>query len=148
MNTKECEYFERLLSSRLDEELPNAQKQELDNHLADCRACREFDADLIEQRRILRSLPDVVVPEGWQSASVRPKWWRSRLSVPFPVAAAIALVAIGGWITALRSPGETSVDVPETPIMVRSVEIVRVPAVEAIRVDADDMKKGNKEEVL
>ncbi len=148
MNTKDCEYFERLLSSRLDEELPNAQKQELDNHLADCRACREFDANLIEQRRILRSLPDVIVPEGWQSTPIKPKWWRSRLSVPFPVAAAIALVAIGGWLMALRAPGETSVGVPDTPIVVRSVEIVRVPAVQATRVDADEMKKDNKEEVL
>ena len=148
MNTKECEYFERLLSSRLDEELPNAQKQELDNHLADCRACREFDADLIQQRRILRSLPDVVVPEGWKSESIKPKWWKSRLSVPFPVAAAIALVAIGGWLMALRSPVKTSIDVPATPIMVRSVEIVRGPAVEATRVEADDMKKDIKEEVL
>ncbi len=148
MNTKDCEYFERMLSSRLDEELPNAQKQELDNHLADCRACREFDANLIEQRRVLRSLPDVIVPAGWQSTSIKAKWWKSRLSVPFPVAAAIALVAIGGWLMALRSPSETNVDVPATPIMVRSIEIVRVSAVEATRVEADDMKKDIKEEVL
>lgn len=148
MSTKDCEYFERLLSSRLDEELPNAQKLELDNHLAGCRACREFDADLTEQRRILRSLPDVIVPEGRQSTSIKPKWWKSRLSVPVPVAAAIALVAIGGWLLALRSPDETRIDVPAAPIMVRSVEVVRVPAVQATKVEADEMKKDIKEEVL
>ncbi len=148
MNTKGCEYFERLLSSRLDEELPSAQKLELDNHLAGCSSCRAFDAELAEQRRILRSLPDVEVPVGWQAASIRPKWWRSRLSVPFPAAAAIALVAIGGWLMALRSPIETSLDEPATPIMVRSVETVRVPPVPAIRESTDDLKRDNKEEVL
>jgi len=149
MNTKDCEYFEQLLSSRLDESLTIEQEQELENHLAECPSCRDFDIELTSQRRILQSLPDVVVPDGFRTIPDKTKWWRRRLSLPMPVAAAIALVAIGGWLLALRSPAKSNIEMSETSIMVHSVETVRVPAVQAIRVESEqDKSKNNEEEVL
>ena len=149
MNTKDCEYFEQRLSSRLDEELPSEQQHELENHLAVCPSCRDFDIELTSQRRILQSLPDVVVPDGFRAVPNTLKWWRRRLSLPLPVAAAIALIAIGGWLLALRSPAKSNIEMSVTPIMVHSVETVRVPAVQAVRVESEqDISKDNEEEVL
>ncbi len=148
MTTKNCEGHERLLSRQLDEDLPVEQQQELNNHLANCSACREFSTALAEQRKLLRSLPDVAVPESGHVATAEPKWWQRRLSMPLPVAAAIALVAIGGWLMALRSPNEQNFERPNAPDLVRSVEIVRVPAVQAVRVETNDEKVNKSKEIL
>jgi anti-sigma factor RsiW len=148
MTTKHCEDYEQLLSRQLDEDLPADQLQVLQNHLADCSACREFRTELTEQRRLLRSLPDFAVPEKRFAATIVPKWWQRRFSIPFPVAAAIALVALGGWLLALRSPSEQNFKLPAAPTLVCSVEIVRVPAVQAVRVETNNKKLNDSKEIL
>lgn len=149
MNKKDCEHIEQLLSRRLDEELTSSQESEIAAHIADCQTCRDFETALAGQRQILRMLPDVAVPDEWSSTINEVRWWRRRLSLPLPVAAVFALVAIGGWLIALNARSDNPVQVSDAPTLVHSIETVQVPAVTAVRVENDnDKSNDDKEDVL
>ena len=57
-----CNKARHFLSQAMDEQLPPAETRELDAHLDDCAACREYCSDLATGRRLLKStapaLPD------------------------------------------------------------------------------------------
>mgnify|MGYP000993568606 CR=1 FL=1 len=62
----QCLDMEYLLSSYLDRELPPDEADLVEKHLKQCPSCREVFADLQETSSLIRSLPDVPMPSGFQ----------------------------------------------------------------------------------
>jgi anti-sigma factor RsiW len=151
---KECEYFERLISDSMDDPLSADSKAELVEHLLDCDRCRQFEKMLLAQRQLLQGLPE---PEPSQRHSVRMEdllimrdrrpLWRRRISVPFPVAAVLAIAMLAGWLLAFGglSVGRSDELRPETSS--RAVEIIRLAPRSAVKVDTikpDSTKSGRE----
>lgn len=99
-----CEQFERLISDSLDGQLEEEKRLELESHLPQCPACREFlsavkaDSDRLQKLPVLnceKSSPYIV---GYK---VRRRAWMRTVSVPLPLAASILVILLGwgtlGW---------------------------------------------------
>jgi predicted anti-sigma-YlaC factor YlaD len=122
---KDCEYFQRLMSDQLDEPLAPELGHKLNVHLKQCSDCAEFLKTLQKQSAMIRSL--AVVDDGPQVRAVQalnptsqPLWrkvWRTRLSVPLPVAASLlALWIVSGAYFATGKSTTTHTNPPvETP---------------------------------
>ena len=54
----DCIYFENLCSASVDGTLSRAEKKELEAHLAECPACREYLEDMRVMRTLWRELDD------------------------------------------------------------------------------------------
>lgn len=102
---KTCEYYQRLLSESLDDDLTEEQADEVEKHLIDCVACRAFQRISKNQAVLTRQLPmvDCSDNDGKVNDLSKPaylkQFWSARLSVPLPVAAAVLLLVLGisGW---------------------------------------------------
>lgn len=93
-----CEDAALLLSARLDGELSEAEEQKLNDHLAECPACRALAEDLACLHASLEHLEDEPAPEGFAArvmASVRAAEGRKKTIPLFrrPQARAIAGLA-------------------------------------------------------
>jgi anti-sigma factor RsiW len=147
-----CGQFEGLISARLDEPLTSNDERLLNEHLATCAACREFEAALMGQRRMVRGLPSVTMAEATTKPLIadtaRPRIWQYQLAIPLPVAALLALVMGIGWWLALRPSDDSAVPSPGSERLARSVEVVRVQPAVARPVEADLMdsltQKGDR----
>lgn len=142
---KDCEYFERLVSDRLDSAVSSEEAAELKVHLATCQSCSEFATGVIRQRELLRALPEIKM--SVLEAATPLRWWQRRLVIPIPIAAALALIAISGWLIVFGSPDGKVEMVKNSSPVVRSIEIIRVEAVQAVQI-SDDNSDGKKDEVL
>jgi anti-sigma factor RsiW len=137
---KECEYFERLISDSMDDLLSADSKAELVDHLLGCERCRQFEEILLAQRQLLQGLPE---PAGWNSPRMgdisieqdRRPLWKRRISVPFPMAAVLAIVMLAGWLLAFGGPSfNKQVDLRRETSS-RAVEIIRLAPRSAVKVD-------------
>lgn len=61
-----CSDVEELLSFYLDHELLPDENSFVENHLRQCASCRQTLADLQETSGLIRSLPDVPLPDSFQ----------------------------------------------------------------------------------
>lgn len=62
--------YRELISARLDTSLESEQEGGLSAHLQACARCRQFDHDLVEQRRLLRALRPLIPPRDlWARTS-------------------------------------------------------------------------------
>lgn len=104
MRTVDCGGYLELLSARLDGELTEAQKRELEAHLAACPECRAAGAQLAALQSAFHELEDVPAPEGFaQSVMDRvresepnkavPLFHRPQFRVLAGLAACLALAA-------------------------------------------------------
>jgi hypothetical protein len=100
-----CDAARELFSARLDEALTDAERAELDAHLAGCGDCPRELARFEQTVRLLRTVPPLRAPVGFVDrvvAAARPTpWyarWRARLSRPLawgrPVEATV-LILVG-----------------------------------------------------
>jgi len=100
----------RLLSIYIDGELPSPWKEKLQDHFAQCPACKEkvekfrqlhaiFEKDKSENRAFTE-IPGQAKMRVWENFETRQGFkprqnvWRRRLSIPLPAAAAAALIIL------------------------------------------------------
>lgn len=101
-----CERHEADLALYVEGDLPVEQVPSLEGHLASCQACRAFLEGLGESQQMIRSLAVAPLPEEALHSvrrRVLARVSRKRPALPrwaFPVAASLALVALG--LVALR----------------------------------------------
>jgi hypothetical protein len=81
-----CRPFHEQLSARIDGELPPAEETRLQEHLGQCPACRQAQADLARTVARIRSL-EPVEPPAWLAERIL-----ARVAAPAPP---------GGWLLAL-----------------------------------------------
>lgn len=116
-----CEEMTLLLSARLDGELTQEEQAALEQHLAQCPACRAVAEQLEQIHSAFDQLEDVSVPEGFaqgvmdriraeEPSNVMPLFRRPQFKVA-AAAAACALLCIGLW----RSSQSTPADQGPTP---------------------------------
>ena len=105
-----CEEYEDLLSGLLDGKLTEAERQELETHLAECPACRACLADLRAIRDALGQL-DTPAPAGFadrvmEQVRATPQARPEKKTVRLPrrrwIAAAAACLALAVGLWALR----------------------------------------------
>lgn len=112
----DCHRARHWASLDLDGELSSFERALLDAHVTACPSCADFHAAIGEFTGALRAAP----LEPFNGAiEIRRAWRRARLAVA-PVAAAMAVVAVGlGSIlasTAVRSPSVESARANATPV--------------------------------
>ncbi len=119
---KSCEYFEQLISNEADAPLSASEQQELQNHLATCAHCREFQGSVNRSSELFKRLPMATASAPLalnqpkkSGTSPLQRIWRSHITLPAPLAAAALLIIIGFsvWI-ATRHP-ESPVLPPSKP---------------------------------
>jgi anti-sigma factor RsiW len=151
---KECEYFERLLSDSMDDPLSADTKAELVEHLLNCERCGHFEETLLAQRQLLQGLPE---PESAERHVIRMRdfsieqgsrpLWKRRISIPFPVAAALAIAMLAGWLLAFGGLSDKKPDEFRRDTSTRAVEIIRLAPKSAVKVDTtkpDSTKSGRE----
>ena len=124
------EQFQELVSSFIDRELEAGRERELFVHLGDCPECREFlKASLSLQRDVFATKPAGAPSLDLKRVSV-PTVQIWRRSVPFPIAAIIAIVALAStiafgtlWMRPKEKPSEITQEV---------VYVQRLPAIQVI----------------
>jgi anti-sigma factor RsiW len=150
MMDKQCERFERLISDALDGEISSTDETALRTHLSQCEKCRDFQGSAILCRERLRSLPDLALDSSDSYSSVRitgtSRFWIRRVSLPIPVAAALAAFMIAGWLMALRPIAMSAAAPPSRPVLVRSVEIIRVEPAQVAPVEPSQNDSVNQKE--
>ncbi len=89
-----CEYYQMMLSELHDEkkDLPI----ELEEHLINCSACKEFQNTLQKQSNQLQDLPKLEIQFEYKQ-SIISKFWTTKLSIPLPAAAAVFLFMFGTY---------------------------------------------------
>ena len=156
-----CEYFERLISDRLDSPLKAEQASALERHLSECQACREFNETVQRQRISVQNLPSqkmtgkLRLSDGRQFRnSVLTKLWRSRITVPLPAAAAVLLALIGWGILTMSynmdlggKAGETTPPPVTESVQVRYVRIERVEPSQPVQL-RNNAEPDSKSEAL
>ncbi len=128
-----CEDIRVLISAWLDGEATARESELVFEHLASCEACRNF-LDELEAAR--HSLHSQLFPEDTESldlrlleslraaARERVPWWRRRVFVPLPLAAAVVLALVTALIWAMgmaRQQSPTTFTKEET--VVRTIVI-------------------------
>lgn len=117
-----CEDYTEYISAAIDGELSPQQRAQLDDHLAQCPACRALMDDLAQLHAGLGALPLAEPPQGLNEsimAAVRdsnvtpfpakkPLYWKKWLSS----AAVLALIAAAGWSWRVGSSRGASSAVP------------------------------------
>ena len=103
-----CKNFEILLSAYANDEVPTAEREIVESHLAGCPDCRMLLLDFQEIRRQVSSLKDspvIVDIKDATMAKIRSitsptKRWLRRSLVAIPVAALLVALAIfQPWVT-------------------------------------------------
>ena len=138
----------QILSLYLDGELPSPWKEKMESHLAKCPDCRER----LESYRLISSSisgadsahAEAVLGEArervWRKleaqkrldrrgvpAAGRSPVWRRSVSIPFPAAAAAAVLVIALGVFWIRRPAEQSTAIPQ--ITLSSEDVFDTPAV-------------------
>lgn len=110
---KDRKYYERLISAELDGDISPSERLELDRQLKQDSELKEFRDDLLTQRKLLQSLPDQSNPQLKQlpqgpnnRKSVVTRLWRSKLTLPAPVASAAAILLFVAGLLMAGSSGE------------------------------------------
>lgn len=105
-----CDKINELINLFVDGELDSAGQDEMFAHLSDCADCRSFLQGLVQIRDIMHR-EQVAFPEETDRAVLESAGsrrtapvaglWRGSINLPFPVAAAAALlvVVIGMWLS-------------------------------------------------
>ncbi len=96
--------FEEEVSALFDGELPEGDAARVRAHVASCASCRELLGDFESVRAQVRSL------------RVTTSWWRRRVSIPLPLAAALALLVVAAPFAAYRRAGPPRVAAPQTVV--------------------------------
>lgn len=149
---KDCEKIERLISDRLDGEILPADELALQAHLNICEECRHFEESAKLHREHLRSLPDAAIGAPSLDSSERKKdtngFWVRRISLRMPIAAALAVLMLSGWLLALLLNGKSTKTSPSRPILVQSVQIIKArPAqLSSVKPDYDSSLKKKEDE--
>lgn len=86
--------FEEDVSALFDGELPEEEAARVRAHMEGCASCRPLLDDFESVRAQVRSL------------RVTTSWWRRRVSIPLPLAAALALLIVAAPFVAYRRPEE------------------------------------------
>ncbi len=132
---RDCEYYQKLISDQLDEPLAAERAEELRAHLVQCPACREFLAAIQKQSELIRML---AIDDGGahlktlhmpapKSPPLLHRVWRTRLSLPLPVAASLLAVWIlSGLFFATNRPGEAGVALASDTPVVECVHTLRL----------------------
>ena len=109
----ECDAF-------VDHELDLASRTVLQDHLLDCRECRQRVDDRVALGRLVRSLPYHPAPENLRARVLAPATRRRFRRLPTLAAAAVLALSVGGGAALLRSPsigGTSGVDVVAADIV-------------------------------
>jgi ferric-dicitrate binding protein FerR (iron transport regulator) len=109
--TARCERAQFLASLRLDGELSTVEEQLLERHLADCEACRAFEARMDAVTTRLRSAP----AERPARRLRLPARGTSRMGLPRIRTALVAAAAVGLGALAGSFIGRPAAPVPEGP---------------------------------
>lgn len=132
----ECDRFALLIDDLVDGTLGDAERAELEGHLAGCDACRALARDLDEMHRVSRELP-VRSPRGnaWARIAesldaearapghvVRRSWTSAR--VLLPLAAALVVAVGAGLVYVAWTGGGTSPDSAGPAVHATSADLV------------------------
>ena len=97
---KDCTYFQKMLSDKLDGNLAEIEIAELNNHLDGCAECRDFEAGILQYSSDMKSLPEVNLMIDSVSkvtnTNLITKLWNLKISIPLPAAAAV-IILLGGF---------------------------------------------------
>jgi anti-sigma factor RsiW len=134
--TNQCEYFERLISDRLDTPLDKAKQEELRTHLATCAHCREFESSVGRSSAFLRALPNLemnvplhATPLSAKKPNPLTRIWQYRISIPAPLAVAALLIVIGLSVwAALRHPDQPAIQTAQPATTINYVQVEQIPA--------------------
>jgi len=112
-----CAAYQEDISRYLDDDLSDREEQEMFAHLAGCESCRGFVRDVMQLRNALRRIPApepsdsldrrvLSIPEQWAREhhhvlSRTAGFWKQRLAVPMPAAAAVLLAFLLTTVLAL-----------------------------------------------
>lgn len=103
-----CARFEEQLALYVENDLPPVETAEVDEHLADCSACRGFLEEMRASQFLLKDLADEAIPEA-ALATLRarvvvspPQGIQHRLAWLGALAAGLAAVAIASMVTMPR----------------------------------------------
>ena len=124
---KDREHFERLISDMLDGPLPDEKADELERHLAESPESVRFLRDALDQSRMLQRLPEQAMtkPLAISERKGARRMWQLRLTVPLPVAAAVAILVAGlAWVS--LKPSGTPSERKSQPTSGTSVQYVQV----------------------
>ena len=150
---KDRDYYEQLLSDRLDRELTPTETEDLTRALQEDVSLVAYEKALLRQREILRGLP---VMEAELSALDRrsphrvgllKRMWRAQVRIPLPAAAAVTLIA-AVWIWLGDDAGSPPASEPTDTITAKYVQVERlepaiaVPASYQIDSTTHDIKEG------
>ncbi|MCX6143362.1 MAG: zf-HC2 domain-containing protein [Ignavibacteriales bacterium] len=109
-----CETYEEQISALIDHELKDEETEVLFAHLSTCRRCRHSLQSVLDLRSDFGEQVPPMAPkeldEKVLQSETRPKLyagdrkpmtlqvWKRRISIPMPVAAAMAIVLVAGTI--------------------------------------------------
>ena len=117
---KNCEYYRELISCMLDSELDEAQRSELEEHIAECAECaavyKAFAAVSETLDENMQEPPEDLLDNVMQSISEKPARKKSPWLKLLPVAACAAIIIIAGGVIWQRNdePKETASNELET----------------------------------
>jgi hypothetical protein len=101
---KDREYYQQLISNRMDQRLTPAEEEDLAIALGRDPSLAEYEQKMLWQQSALRELPTVTAPPlassfaiPEQKPSLLRRAWKIQLRIPLPLAASLAL-CLTGWV--------------------------------------------------
>jgi len=147
---RDCEYYRKMISDRLDGEVAAEQQAELERHLEECADCRGFANEAVRLSRTAGWLPPAATEMPLVMEPVRDKgrggWWRRRIILPVPALAASLLLIAAAWWYSLWEPSAPEQTTP--PAAMEYTQVVQCrPAVAVIVAGEDEKPPAGKEEL-
>jgi predicted anti-sigma-YlaC factor YlaD len=144
-----CDYFERLISDRLDSSLSPGEEVKLQDHLQTCEACGSFLKTITKQRELLQALPDInadslplLLGAGETVTKKEVKGiWRRRVSLPMPAVAALLLVLVTGWLLAFSGGNKNQEGKSASSADMQYVVTMRLKPAKVVLVDTTTQRK-------
>lgn len=153
---KDLEYYERLISDSLDRPLSPAEAKELKQAMREHPELVEFQTATLQNAQTVRSLPQLKVTrtlkssfDGDRKRNVFWSLWKSRLSLPVPVAAVLVVIVIASALFGIHSVYE-----PVEPIgaqratTIEYVQIERLEPTTAVLIERGDENDPSEKEEL
>lgn len=131
-----CDKYQQMISTRLDEAPASDNQAELDSHVVQCADCRAFLESSMNARAVLSTLP-FVSPTRTAPTPPRQLWWKRKTSIPLPLAAAVILIMALGWLLPLNTQNTPdSVAPPLQPYGGAELEVIVLPPVSAVLISS------------
>lgn len=114
-----CRNIQILLSAYVDSELTGEQMLDIRRHLADCRDCREEEAEMVLLKTMLSGTPVIEPPEGFEDRLLHAVFKEEREEEPITMGqtisllSGVSLVAAALTLLMLNFLAVSTVDQPE-----------------------------------